>query len=68
MLLEGPRQGSAAPPLNEILSRGLEAHADATALVSIVRSMTWQGLERESSVLAGGYRRIGLRRGIGSLR
>jgi long-chain acyl-CoA synthetase len=64
MLLEGPQLAACAPPLNQLLNRGLEAHGDdETALVSIVRSLTWGELERESSALAGGYRRIGLREG-----
>lgn len=63
MLLEGPHLASWAPPLNQILSRGLTAHSDQIALVSSVRSMTWRELDSESSVLAGGYRRMGLREG-----
>jgi long-chain acyl-CoA synthetase len=63
MLLEGPRLASSAPPLNQILGHGLRADADDTALVSRVRSMTWRELDSESSALAGGYQRIGLREG-----
>jgi acyl-CoA synthetase (AMP-forming)/AMP-acid ligase II len=63
MLLEGPGLASSAPPLNEILRQGLEDHADENVMVSIVRSMTWRELESESSALAGGYRRLGLREG-----
>ena len=63
MLIEGRHLSSSAPPLNQILSKGLEADADQTALVSMVRSMTWRELESESSALAGGYRRMGLREG-----
>jgi acyl-CoA synthetase (AMP-forming)/AMP-acid ligase II len=36
---------------------------DAIALVSIVRSMTWRQIEQESTALASGYRRLGLREG-----
>src|SRR5690348_367083 len=63
MLIAGPQLSSSAAPLNQILSRGLEADADQIALVSMVRSMTWRELENESSALAGAYRRIGLRQG-----
>ncbi len=63
MVLEGPPLASWASPLNQILSGGLDAHPDQTALVSIVRSMSWRELERESSALAGGYHRMGLREG-----
>ena len=63
MLLEGRPLAAWAAPLNQILGHGLETHADEDALVSVARSMTWQELERESSALAGGYRRMGLQEG-----
>src|ERR1700759_2107903 len=63
MQLQGPTLESPAPPLNQLLRPGLENDPDAIAMVSIVRSMTWRELENESSALAGGYRRLGLREG-----
>lgn len=63
MVLEGPQLASPASPLNQILSHGMENHADETVMVSIVRSMTWRDVERESSALAGSYRRMGLGEG-----
>jgi long-chain acyl-CoA synthetase len=63
MQLQGPALASPAAPLNQLLRLGLDRDPDAIAVVSIVRSMTWRELENESSALACGYRRLGLRDG-----
>jgi long-chain acyl-CoA synthetase len=63
MQLQGPALASPAAPLNQLLRHGLDRDPDAIVMVSIVRSMTWRELEDESSALAGGYRRLGLREG-----
>ena len=63
MQLEGAPLADPAPPLNELLTRGLEAKPDDTALVSIVRSLTWRELEQASAALAGGYMNLGLEPG-----
>ena len=63
MQLQGPTLESPAPPLNQLLRPGLANDPDAIGMVSLVRSMTWRELETESSALAGGYRRLGLREG-----
>ena len=63
MLLEGAELAAPAAPLNDLLRIGLGAAPDETALVSIVRSLTWRELEDESSALAGGYLGLGLREG-----
>src|ERR1700733_687739 len=63
MRLQGPALASPAAPLNQLLRHGLDRHPDAIVMVSIVRSMTWRELEDESSALACGYRRLGLREG-----
>ena len=63
MLLQGPALESRAPPLNQLLAAGLERAPDEIAMVSIVRSMTWRELDRESSALAGGYRALGCHEG-----
>jgi long-chain acyl-CoA synthetase len=63
MQLQGPALASPAAPLNRLLRQGLDRDPDVTAMVSIVRSMTWRELEHESSALAGGYRSLGLREG-----
>ena len=63
MEIEGAPLASPAPPLDELLRAGLETAPDATALVSIARSMSWFELERASAALAGGYRSLGLRPG-----
>src|SRR6185437_10338922 len=63
MLLQGPALASPAAPLNDLLKAGLARAPDETAIGSIVRSMTWRELDRESSALAGGYRGLGLREG-----
>ncbi len=60
MQLNGGPLTSPAPPLNDLLQVGRERGADRTALVSIVRSMTWLELERESASLARGYLDLGL--------
>ena len=52
-----------APPLNDLLRVGLDAHAEEPALVSAVRSMNWRELEEESERLAGAYRGLGLEPG-----
>ena len=56
--LEGP-----APPLNELLAKGLATAVDEPAVVSVSLSMTWRELEDRSSRLAGGYRELGLETG-----
>src|ERR1700760_2764779 len=61
--LQGPALASPAAPLNQLLRQGLDRDPGAIAMVSIVRSMTWRKLEQESSALAGGYGRLGLREG-----
>jgi long-chain acyl-CoA synthetase len=63
MLLKGPALGSPAAPLNQLLANGLARAPDELAIASIVRSMTWRQLDRESSALAGGYRALGLQEG-----
>ena len=63
MQLEGAPLADPAPPLNDLLSYGLEAAPDDSALVSIVRSMTWRELEQASAALAGGYMSLGLEPG-----
>jgi acyl-CoA synthetase (AMP-forming)/AMP-acid ligase II len=63
MLLQGPALASPAAPLNDLLEAGLARAPDETAIGSIVRSMTWRELDRESSALAGGYRGLGLSEG-----
>jgi long-chain acyl-CoA synthetase len=63
MLLQGPELASPAAPLNQLLLAGLQRAPDEIAMVSIVRSMTWRELDRESSALAGGYRTLGLNEG-----
>ena len=63
MLIDGPSLDAPAPPLNDLLRAGLEAHAEEPAMVSAVRSMTWRELEEESERLAGGYRALGLEPG-----
>ena len=63
MLIDGLPLDAPAPPLNDLLRVGLDAHPDATALVSAVRSMSWRELEEESERMAGGYRALGLEPG-----
>jgi long-chain acyl-CoA synthetase len=63
MQLQGPALASPAAPLNQLLRQGLDRDPGAIAMVSIVRSMTWRELEQESSALACGYGRLGLREG-----
>ncbi len=63
MQLEGAPLADPAPPLNDLLTRGLEAKPDDSALVSIVRSLTWRELEQASAALAGGYMNLGLEPG-----
>jgi acyl-CoA synthetase (AMP-forming)/AMP-acid ligase II len=63
MLIDGLPLDTPAPPLNDLLRTGLEAHPDEPALVSAVRSMDWRELEEESERLAGGYRGLGLEPG-----
>ncbi len=63
MLLQGPELASPAAPLNLLLQTGLERGPDEIAMASIVRSMTWRQLDRESSAMAGGYRALGLKEG-----
>ncbi|MGN6166601.1 MAG: class I adenylate-forming enzyme family protein [Solirubrobacteraceae bacterium] len=63
MLIEGAELDAPAAPLNDLLRVGLGGAADDTALVSIVRSMTWRELEHESAALAGAYLSLGLREG-----
>ena len=52
MQLQGPALASPAAPLNQLLRQGLNRDPDAIAMVSIVRSMSWLELERESNALA----------------
>jgi long-chain acyl-CoA synthetase len=63
MLIDGSPLDAPAPPLDDLLRAGLEAHPDEPALVSAVRSMSWRELEVESERLAGGYRELGLEAG-----
>jgi acyl-CoA synthetase (AMP-forming)/AMP-acid ligase II len=69
MQIEGESLASPAAPLDDLLRVGLDAAPDATALVSIARSMSWRELEDASAPLAGGYRSLGLKEGdrVGSL-
>ncbi len=63
MQLQGPALASPAAPLNQLLAAGLARAPDETAMVSIVRSMTWRELDRESSAVAAGYRALGCNEG-----
>ena len=63
MLIDGRPLDAPAPPLNDLLRAGLDAHPEEPALVSAVRSMSWRELEEESERLAGGYRALGLEAG-----
>ena len=63
MQLQGPALASPAAPLNELLAAGLARAPDETAMVSIVRSMTWRELDRESAAVAAGYRALGCNEG-----
>lgn len=63
MLIDGPPLDTPAPPLNDLLRAGLDAHPAEPALVSAVRSMSWRELEEEAERLAGGYRGLGLEPG-----
>lgn len=54
MLIDGRPLDAPAPPLNDLLRAGLEAHPEEPALVSAVRSMSWSELEEESERLGGG--------------
>ena len=50
-------------PLSDLLSRGLGGDAAAAALSTADASLSWAELDRRSRVLAGTYRRLGLRPG-----
>ncbi|MDQ2629690.1 MAG: acyl--CoA ligase [Actinomycetota bacterium] len=63
MLIDGLPLDAPAPPLNDLLRVGLEAHPEETAMVSAVRAISWRELEEESERLAGGYRGLGLEPG-----
>jgi long-chain acyl-CoA synthetase len=63
MLIDGLPLDAPAPPLNDLLRAGLDAHPDEPAMVSAVRSISWRELEEESERLAGGYRVLGLEPG-----
>lgn len=63
MLIDGAPLDAPSPPLGELLRVGLEADADAVALTSATRSLSWAELEAESERLAGGYRGLGLEPG-----
>ena len=60
MLIDGLPLESPAPPLDNLLRAGLDAHPDEPALISAHRSMSWRELDEESERLAGGYREMGL--------
>jgi long-chain acyl-CoA synthetase len=63
VLIDGLPLDAPAPPLNDLLRAGLEANPQEPALVSALRSMSWQELESEAERLAGGYRELGLEPG-----
>lgn len=60
VLIEGETLAEPAPPLESLLAAGLAARPRERALVSAVRSLTWEELDAESDRLAGGYRSLGL--------
>jgi acyl-CoA synthetase (AMP-forming)/AMP-acid ligase II len=61
--IDGDRLEAPAPPPSSILEVGLAARPDEAVLVSAEDSMTWRALDNASSVLAAGYRDLGLARG-----
>ncbi len=63
MTIEGEPLERPAPPLDALLSIGLAATPDDTALVSVDRSLSWRELDRAGARLAGGYRGLGLEPG-----
>lgn len=63
MLIDGLPLEAPAAPLADLLRVGLDADAEAVALVSAHRSMCWRELEDEAERLAGGYRQMGLEPG-----
>jgi long-chain acyl-CoA synthetase len=63
VLIDGLPLEAPAPPLHDLLRVGLEADAEAPALVSALRSMSWRELESEAERLAAGYRALGLEPG-----
>ena len=63
MLLDGEQLEAPAPPLNDLLRPGLDAHPDEIAIVSSQRALSWRELDRKSSALASGYRGLGLEPG-----
>src|SRR5919108_6628724 len=63
MLINGAALDAPAGPLDELLSVGLERTPDDVAMVSAIRALSWRELDRASSRLAGGYRRLGLEPG-----
>lgn len=63
MQIDGGSLEAPAAPLHELLATGLAAHADAPALASAERRISWRELEDASLRLAGGYLGLGLQPG-----
>jgi long-chain acyl-CoA synthetase len=63
MQLDGAALDSPAGPLNDVLRIGLDRAPDEVAIVSADRELSWRELDRASTALAGGYRRMGLESG-----
>jgi acyl-CoA synthetase (AMP-forming)/AMP-acid ligase II len=63
MLIEGAPLGEPAPPLDELLRAGLEAHPDELAIVSAEEEMSWRELSERAATLAAAYLGLGLERG-----
>jgi long-chain acyl-CoA synthetase len=63
VLIDGAPLDAPAPPLDDLLRAGLEAHPDEVAIVSSVRQLSWRELEDAAARLAGGYRALGLEPG-----
>ncbi len=52
-----------APPLYDLLRKGLEDHPDDVATVSAERSVSWRELDEHASAVAAGYRELRLEAG-----
>ncbi|HTR75603.1 MAG TPA: class I adenylate-forming enzyme family protein [Solirubrobacterales bacterium] len=60
MLIPGAELDSPAPPLDDLLRRGLEEKPDEVAILSNRRGLGWRELEDASSRVAAGYLALGL--------
>src|SRR5262245_19955103 len=63
MQLEGAALDSPAGTLTDVLRIGLDRAPDEVAIISADGELSWRELDRASTALAGGYRRVGLESG-----